>query len=79
MSRLRLLIVMIVFLLSSFATANDPDLPLLWGNLDWSSDGQYIAVTTNKGVHIHHSDDLSLYKVLHDSYLPAIKWSNAGN
>ena len=50
MSRLRLLIVMIVFLLiTSFATANDPELAAgLWGNLDWSSDGQYIAVGTSR-------------------------------
>lgn len=78
MSTLRRLIVMIVFLLSSLGTANDRDLPLLWGNLDWSADGQYIAVTTDNGVHIHHSDDLSLYKVVNDYDWPAIKWSHAG-
>ena len=74
----RLLTLVVVLLLSIPVSANDRDLPLLWGNLDWSSDGQYIAVTTTKGLHIHNSGDLSLYKILTEFNRPAIRWSNQG-
>ncbi len=78
MRTMRFCALMILLLLPGMATANGRDLPLLWGNLDWSSDGQYIAVTTTKGLHIHKSGDLSLYKVLTEYNRPAIKWSNHG-
>ena len=58
--------------------AEDDRLPLLWGSLDWSADGRFIAVTTDKGVHIHDGEDLSLYKVLTGSLSTALKWSNDG-
>ena len=74
----RTLALVIAILLSIPVSANDHDLPLPWGNLDWSSDGQYIAVATTKGLHIHNSDDLSLYKVLTEFDYSAIKWSNHG-
>ena len=38
----------------------------------------FIAVTTDKGVHIHNSEDLSLYRVLAAPLSTAIKWSNDG-
>jgi len=60
----KFLSLIIVFLLSSLATANDKQLPLLYGALDWSSDGRYLAVVTTGGVHFHNSDDLSVYKFL---------------
>lgn len=72
------LALIVLFLLSSLTTAHDQELPWLWGNLDWSSDGQYLAVATFDGIHIHRSDDLSLYKVLKDFKTPTFKWSNDG-
>ena len=70
--------IIIIFLCAFLVRADVEERPMLWGSLDWSSDGRYIAVTTDKGVHIHNSDDLSLFKVLHDSLSTAIKWSNDG-
>lgn len=78
MSIIRCLVLILLLLLPSLVTAKAQGIPMLWGNLDWSSDGRYIAVTTDRGVHVHHSDDLSLYQVLTDYDWPAIKWSNAG-
>ncbi|MDE2819044.1 MAG: WD40 repeat domain-containing protein [Chloroflexota bacterium] len=74
----KFLSLIIVFLLSSLATADDQEPPFLWGSLDWSSDGRYLAVVTTGGVHIHNSDDLSLYKVLNEFVSSSIKWSNDG-
>lgn len=68
----------VLFFCVFLTSADDDELPLLWGSLDWSSDGRYIAVTTDKGVHIHNSEDLSLYKVLTDYPSTSIKWSNDG-
>ena len=57
--------------------ADEEDLP--WTNgLDWSSDGQFIAVATSHGVHIRHSEDLSLHSVLDDNYILTAVWSNHG-
>ena len=78
MSIIRFLVLIVLLLPPSLVTAKAQGIPMLWGNLDWSSDGRYIAVTTDRGVHVHHSDDLSLYQVLTDYDLSAIKWSNAG-
>ena len=78
MSIIRCLILILIHVLPSLVTVKAQGIPTLWGNLDWSSDGRYIAVSTDRGVHVHHSDDLSLYQVLTDYDWPAIKWSNAG-
>ena len=78
MNTARCLILILFLLLPHLVTARAQEIPMLWGGLDWSSDGRYIAATTDRGVHIHNSEDLSLYKVLTDYNWPAIKWSNAG-
>ena len=70
--------IVILCLCVGLVGADDDRLPMLWGSLDWSSDGRFIAVTTDKGVHVHHVEDLSLYKVLTGSRSTAIKWSNDG-
>ncbi|MCY4071248.1 MAG: WD40 repeat domain-containing protein [Chloroflexi bacterium] len=79
MSAMRCLALMLLLLLPRLTTARAQELPQLWGaGLDWSSDARYIAVTTDKGVHIHNSDDLSVYRVVNDWISTAIKWSNHG-
>lgn len=71
------LIFSIVFLLSGLVSAQDERLPLLSGGLSWSSDGQYIAVGTSAGVHIHDSDDLTKIRVLDESlHIHKVAWSN---
>jgi len=75
---MKLLATLILCLCVGLARADDGQLPLLWGSLDWSFDNQYIAVTTGKGVHIHNGEDLSLYRVLTGTLSPVIKWSNDG-
>lgn len=78
MRTMRCLTLIILLWLPRLPTAVAQELPWLMGSLDWSSDNQYIAVSTDKGAHIHNSDDLSLYRVLTDSPLSGIKWSNDG-
>lgn len=68
----------VLFFCVCLVSGGDDERPQLWGSLDWSADGRYIAFTTDKGVHIHNAKDLSLYKALTDSLTTAIKWSNDG-
>lgn len=73
------LYIALVFLLCNVVIAHGEDSPIIWGGLDWSADGQYIAVGTTKGVYIHDSTDLSLLKVLDESFsVHAAAWSNNG-
>lgn len=74
---MRYLTVLIAFLCIGLAKADDEDLPWTTG-LDWSSNGQYIAVATSRGVHIRQSEDLSLHSVLDDKYILTAVWSNQG-
>lgn len=71
---MRYLAVVLVFFWVGLVNADDEDPPRTLG-LDWSSDGQYIAVATSRGVHIHHSLDLSLFAVLDEVYVHTVKWS----
>ena len=70
-------ILIIMLMVSGLVSADDHELPWTLG-LDWSSDGQYIAVATSRGVHVHHSDDLSLHSVLDDKHILTAVWSNHG-
>ena len=67
----------ILLLLSCFVVAQGDTKPWLVGGIGWSSDGQYIAVGTSAGVHIHASDDLSKLMVLDESFhITKVSWSN---
>jgi len=68
----------VLFLTTCIASADDEELPWAFGGLDWSSDGQYVAVGTSRGAHIHNSDDLSLFAVFGDGYVDSVAWSNEG-
>ena len=66
-----------LFLISNIIAAQTDAEPVLIGSLGWSSDGQYIAVGTTAGVHIHASDDLSRIRVLDESFnVSSMAWSN---
>lgn len=75
---MRLLSIALLILCVCQANADDENLPWTLG-LDWSADGQYITVATSRGVHIRHSDDLSLYSVLGDDHIITAVWSNRGH
>ena len=67
----------VVFLISNIIAAQTDTQPVLIGGMGWSSDEQYIAVSTTAGVHIHASDDLSKLRVLDgSSVVRTIAWSN---
>ena len=75
------MLLVIPFLLSSLVIAHDDEgyPAFLFGGLDWSSDGQYIAVGTNNGVYIHDSSDLSLLDHREKYYdIKTVAWSNNG-
>ncbi len=70
------LIFIVIFLLSGVAAAQSDTKPLLDGGLGWSFDGQYVAVGTTAGVHIHASGDLSKQRVLDESFdVRTLAWS----
>ncbi|MCY4064098.1 MAG: WD40 repeat domain-containing protein [Chloroflexi bacterium] len=67
----------VVFLLSVTVDTQEDILPWIEGGLDWSSDGEYIAVGTTAGVYIHAGDDLSIVGVLDETFdVRNLAWSN---
>jgi len=75
---LKRLLLTVLFLLSSVVATRADTQPWLIGGIGWSSDGQYIAVGTSAGVHIHASDDLSKVRVLDESFfVRMVAWSNS--
>lgn len=72
------LVLIVVFLLISVVTTRADTQPWPIGGIGWSSDGQYIAVGTSAGVHIHASDDLSKQRVLDETFfVRMLAWSNS--
>ena len=74
---MKLLATCVLCICIGLVNADIEDLPWTLG-LDWSADGQYIAVATSRGVFVHHSDDLSLHSVLDNEHILTAVWSNHG-
>ncbi|MGB1288299.1 MAG: hypothetical protein ACPG7F_17320, partial [Aggregatilineales bacterium] len=61
------------------AQDDNENLAVITGGLDWSADGQHIAVATSQGVYIHETNDLSVVDIIdEDLSIHTVDWSHEG-